>query len=160
MKKTFWRKLIKKRRNSKKKSSVSLTVSKGPKKHKSEPDRWKPPFAATQKIHPFKANSQDLIVVNKPNGFEIGKVTATVGIMLQARIDCNFQFFVDECLERFRNLDWGIVNENERVLNDRKVMTQTGTIYGVYAEPSSGIQIWIVTDLDQDITRICLSDEC
>lgn len=157
--KTFWRKLIKKRRKLKKKSSVSLTISKGPKKHKTKPDRWKPPFAADQKIHPFKANSQNLIVVNKPRGFDLGNVTATVGIMLQARIDCTFQFFVDDSLERFKNLDWGIVSESERILNDRKVMTQTGTIYGIYTEVSSGIQIWIVTDLDRCITRICLSDE-
>lgn len=159
MKKTFWRKLIKKRGKPKKKSNVSLTVSKGPQIHKTEPDRWKPPFAATQKTHPFKANNQDLIVVSKPREFELGKVTATVGIMLQVRIDGTFQFFVDECLERFKRMDWGVVTENERMLNGRKVKTKTGTVYGVYTEVGSGIQIWIATDLDQSITRISLSEE-
>ena len=51
----------------------------------------------------LKVDKQDLIIVNEPNGLDLGKVTATVGIMLQARMDYTFQLFVDECLERFKN---------------------------------------------------------
>ena len=154
MKKSFWRhfRLPRKR---KPKPKVELVAYKPPKKHMTEPDRWVPPFAT----QPLKVDKQDLIVVNEPNGLDLGKVTATVGIMLHARMDYTFQLFVDECLERFKNLDWGGVNESERRLNDLRITARTGTVCGIYTELTTGVQIWIATDLDQGITRICLSEE-
>lgn len=100
-----------------------------------------------------------MVIVSNPNGFDLGKITATVGIMLQVRLDYDFKLFVDDCLERFKNCDWGGVNETERRLNDLRLTAQTGTVCGIYTELTSGIQIWIATDLDQGITRICLSEE-
>lgn len=158
MKKSFWRHFQLPRKR-KPKPKAELVMYKPPKKHMTEPDRWKPPFATTKEAPPLKVENQDLIVLNETMGFDLGKVTATVGIMLQARMDYTFQLFVDECLERFKAQDWGGVNEKERRLNDLRVTAQTGTICGIYTELGSGVQIWIATDLDQGITRICLSDE-
>lgn len=155
IKKPFWRRLLKKRKN---KNNTGLIVSTGPKKHKTEPDRWKPPFA-TKEVPPLKTDSQDLVIVNMPNGFDLGKVAASIGIMLQAELDFNFKLFINECFERFKNLDWGGVNEKEKWANDQRIMTQTGIVCGVYTELSSGIQIWIVADLDQGVTKVCLSNE-
>ena len=103
MKKSFWRhfRLPRKR---KPKPKAELVVYKPPKKHMTEPDRWVPPFAANKETQSLKVDKQDLIIVNEPNGLDLGKVTATVGIMLQARMDYTFQLFVDECLERFKTL--------------------------------------------------------
>lgn len=157
-KRSLWRGFFKKRRR-KKNSQTDLAVRPTPKKHMTEPDRWIPPFAVNKETSPLKVGKQDLVIVSDPNGFDLGKVTATVGIMLQARMDCTFQLFVDECLERFKNQDWGGVNEKERRLNDLRITAQMGTVCGIYTELGSGIQIWIATDLDQGITRICLSDE-
>lgn len=159
MKKTFWRKFLKPRRKHKKKPNISLTLRPEPKKHMTEPNRWKPPFAMTKDAPPLKVENQDLIVLNETMSIDLGKVTATAGIMLQARMDYTFQLFVDDCLERFKSQDWGGVNEKERRLNDLRVTARTGTICGIYTELGSGVQIWIATDLDQGITRICLSDE-
>lgn len=159
MKRPFWRGFLKKRRKSKKQPNTSLTVRKGIKKHMTEPDRWKPPFATAKDEPSLKVDNQDLIVLNKPESFDLGNITATIGIMLQARMDCTFRLFVNESLERFKNLDWGDVSENEKLLNSQKAATHIGTVYGVYTEPDSGVQIWIVTDLVQGTTRICLSDE-
>lgn len=158
MKKSFWRhfRLPRKR---KPKPKAELVVYKPPKKHMTEPDRWIPPFATNKDATPLKVDKQDLTVVNEPSGLDLGRVTATVGIMLQARVDYAFQLFVDECLERFKSLDWGGVTESERRLNDLRITARMGTVCGVYTELTSGVQIWIVTDLDQGITRICLSDE-
>lgn len=153
--KPFWRNYIKRR---KKKPKSGLVVSSGPKKHKTEPDHWTPPFAIKKKSS-LKADKQDLIVVTEPNGIDLGKVTATVGVLLYARTDYTFQLFVDECLERFKDLDWGGVNEQERWINERRIAAQTGVVCGVYTDLSSGVQIWIATDLDQGITKICLSNE-
>lgn len=155
----FWRSFIKKRRKAKKRPSTSLVVKKATKKHLTEPDRWKPPFAMAKDAPPLKVSNRDLTVLDKPAGFEVGDVTATIGIMLQIRMDSAFRFFVNESLERFKTLDWGGISENEKLLNRQKVMAHAGTVYGVYTEPGSGVQIWIVTDLDQELTRICLSDE-
>lgn len=159
MKKPLWRKFLKPTHKRRKKPKTGLSVRSEPKPHKTEPDRWKPPFTITKDAPPLKVDNQDLIVVNKSREFDLGKVTATVGIMLQARMDYTFQLFVDECLERFKARDWGGVNEKERRLNDLRVTARTGTICGIYTELGSGVQIWIATDLDQGITRICLSDE-
>lgn len=154
-KKPFWWGFLKRRRR-KKKPQTGLVVRPVPKNHMTEPERWIPPFATTKR---GKVDKQNLVVVRDPNGFDLGKITATVGIVLQARIDCTFQMFVDDCLERFKNLDWGGMNEDERRINDRRITTGTGTVYGNYTDLTSGIQIWIATDLDQSITRICLSEE-
>lgn len=158
MKKSFWRhfRLPRKR---KPKPKAELVVYKPPKKHMTEPDRWIPPFATNKETPPVRVNKQDLIVANEPNGLDLGRITATVGIMLQIRMDYDFKLFVDDCLERFKNFDWGGVNEKERRLNDLRITAQTGTVCGIYTELTTGIQIWIATDLDQGITRICLSEE-
>ena len=158
MKKSFWRhfRLPRKR---KPKPKAELVVYKPPKKHMTEPDRWTPPFATNKGTQPLRVDKQDMVIVSNPNGFDLGKITATVGIMLQVRLDYDFKLFVDDCLERFKNCDWGGVNETERRLNDLRLTAKTGTVCGIYTELTSGIQIWIATDLDQGITRICLSEE-
>lgn len=158
MKKSFWRHFQLPRKR-KPKPKAELVVYKPPKKHMTEPDRWIPPFAANKETSPLKVGKQDLVIVSDPNGFDLGNVTATVGIMLQAKMDYTFQLFVNECLERFKNRDWGGVNEKERRLNNLRITAQMGTVCGIYTELGSGIQIWIATDLDQGVTRICLSDE-
>ena len=158
MKKPFWRGLLKRRRR-KKQSQVGLVMRHTPQKHMTEPDRWIPPFATNKEAPPLKVDKQNLVIVSDPNGFDLGKITATVGIMLQVRMDYDFKIFVDDCLERFKNFDWGGVNEKERRLNDLRITAQMGTVFGVYTKLRAGVQIWITTDLDQGITRICLSDE-
>lgn len=158
MNKSFWRH-FRLPRIRKPKPKMELTVYKPPKKHMTEPDRWTPPFATKKEAVPLKVDKPDLIVVNEPNGFDLGRITATVGIMLQVRMDYDFKLFVDDCLERFKMFDWGGVNEKERRLNDLRITARTGTVCGIYTELTSGIQIWIATDLDQGITRICLSEE-
>lgn len=155
-KKPFWRNFLRKR---KQKPQTGLVVRPEPKKHKTEPDRWVPPFSTKKEESPLKIDKQDLIVMTEPNGFDLGEVKATVGVILHARMDYTFQVFIDECLERFRNLDWGGVNDQERWINDRRISARTGTVCGIYTELTSGVQIWIVTDLDQGVTRICLSEE-
>ncbi len=157
-KKHFWPRLLRKKRKRKKRPKTGLVVSTGPKKHKTEPDHWTPPFGV-KKATPPKADKRDLVIVNESKPLDLGNITATVGILLQAEMDDTFKIFINNCLERFSNLDWGGVNENEGQMNDRRVMTRTGTVYGIYTELRSGIQIWIATDLDHGVTRICLSNE-
>ena len=157
MKKSFWRHFMLPKRR-KKRPKPALVVYKPPKKHMTEPDFWKPPFT-TKETSPLNMDKQNLVVVNEPQGLDLGKVTATVGVLLQAEMNPMFKLFIDDCLERFRNLDWGGVSEREGRMNDQRVMTRTGTIYGIYTELGSGLQIWVAADLDQGVTRIRLSDE-
>ena len=100
MKKPFWRKFFKKR---KKKVQTGLEVYKEPKARKTAPDHWEPPFTTNKMLFP-NTTCQNLTISDKPKNFNLGKVTATVGIMLQISMDYPFQFFVDECLERFHSL--------------------------------------------------------
>lgn len=94
-KRPFWRGFIKRRRR-KKKPQTGLVIRPTPKKHMTEPDRWIPPFATNKETPPLKVDKQDLVIVSDPNGFDLGKITATVGIMLQVRLDYDFKLFVDE----------------------------------------------------------------
>lgn len=155
LKKPFFRNFLKKRNEE---PQTGLIVRPRPKKRKTEPDRWKPPFA-TKQTPVLKVDKQDLVIVNDPSSFDLGKISASVSIMLQMRLDQSFHFFIDECLERFKHLDWGGVTEREQWINNRRITVGTGIVCGIYTELSSGVQIWITTDLDQGITKICLSDE-
>lgn len=49
MKKSFWRHFQLPRKR-KPKPKAELVVYKPPKKHMTEPDRWKPPFATTKAV--------------------------------------------------------------------------------------------------------------
>ena len=61
MKKSFWRhfRLPRKRKS---KPKAEMVVYKPPKKHMTEPDRWKPPFATTKDAPPLKVDKQDLVI--------------------------------------------------------------------------------------------------
>ena len=155
MKKPFWRKFFKKR---KKKVQTGLEVYKEPKARKTAPDHWEPPFTTNKMLFP-NTTCQNLTISDKSKDFNLGKVTATVGIMLQISMDYPFQFFVDECLERFQKFDWGGITEGEKLLCERRLRASKGSICGVYTELGSGVQIWIETSLEEGITRICLSEE-
>lgn len=154
VKKHFWRNLLKKRSEE---PQTGLIVRPRPKKRKAEPDRWKPPFAT--KETPIKVDKQDLVIVNEANEIDLGNISATVGIMLQMKMDDTFRLFIDECLDRIKHLDWGGVTEKEGWINDRRIAAQIGTVHGLYTELTSGAEIRISVDLDQEITKICLSDE-
>lgn len=153
--KSFWPRFFKKR---KRKPQTSMVVRKAHKPHKTEPDRWTPPFRS-KKVPPLKVDNQNLTIVHRTREFDLGQITATASIMLQSEIDDNFKAFINECLQRYQALDWGGLNELESSMNDRRIMTQTGMVCGVYTNLRTGIQIWIATDLDRGITRICLADE-
>lgn len=154
MRKHFWPRLFKKR---KRKPQTGMVIRKAPKQHMTEPDRWKPPFSV--KETPLPKADQNLTIVHGTQGFDLGRVTATTGIMLQSEMDYGFKAFINDCLQRYQALDWGGLNEMESSMNDRRIMTQTGTVCGVYTDLRTGIQIWIATDLDRGITGICLADE-
>lgn len=153
--KSFWPRFFKKR---KRKPKPGMVVHKAPKPHKVEPDRWTPPFGG-KKVSPLKVDNQNLTIIHGAQGFDLGQITTTASIMLQSEMDYDFKAFINECLQRYQALDWGGLNEMESSMNDRRIMTRTGTVCGVYTNLRTGIQIWIVTDLDRGITRICFADE-
>jgi len=155
MKKSLWPRLFKKR---KRKPKTGMVIRKAPKQHMTEPDRWKPPFGVKE-APPLKVEKSDLTIVHGTQGFDLGHITATTAIMLQSEMDYNFKAFINECLQRYQSLDWGGLNEMESSMNDRRIITRTGTVCGVYTDLRTGIQIWIATDLDRGITGICLADE-
>lgn len=154
-KKSFWRNLLKKREE---KPQTGLAVRQVRQRRRTEPDHWTPPFP-TKKSPVLKVDQRDMIVIDGPSSFDLGEVSATVDVMFQMRLSHNFQRFIDECLERYKHLDWGDVNENERWLNKRRITAGTGTVCGIYTEHTSEVQIWISTDLGQAITRISISGE-
>lgn len=154
---SLWPRFFKKRK-SKKKTKTALAVKAPPKKHMTEPDRWKPPFEV-KKTYPRKNGKQDLIVIDQLTNFELGDIAASIGVMLQIRLDDDFNYFVNECLERFKNLDWGGVTESEGRMNERRITARSGEVYGIYTYLRSGVQVWITTNFDKGATTICLADE-
>lgn len=79
MKKSFWChfRLPRKR---KPKPKAELVVYKPPKKHITEPDRWKPPFATKKDAPPLKVENQDLIILNETRGFDLGDIYTELGL--------------------------------------------------------------------------------
>lgn len=159
MKKTIWKKFFGvKKRKRKPKIKKGIAVKAVPKRYKVCPERWEPPFS-TNKEPLLNINTRNLAALKEVKGFDLGKITVTIGVMLRLETDHNFNSFINDSLKHFENLDWGSVSEREGVTNDRNVLTRTGVVCGSYTDLYSGVQIRIVTDLKQGVTRVSMFDE-
>jgi len=61
------------------------------------------------------------------------------------------------CLARHAAGDWGIVNAEDKRLNDRAVRDR-GRLLSAYLI-ANGTKIWIITEADRSATTILLPDE-
>ena len=86
--------------------------------------------------------------------FPLGRLVATPGA-LQALAESSQSpgFF----LARHVSGDWGLVDEEDRLLND-EALRDGSRLLSAY-ETERGVRLWIITEADRSATTILLPDE-
>ncbi|MDQ2843043.1 MAG: type I restriction endonuclease subunit M [Acidobacteriota bacterium] len=92
--------------------------------------------------------------------FSLGQIVATRGVLASCT-----RSLMTESLFRHQRGDWGVVDPEDRQVNDDAV-TSGGRILSAYAidpaRPSKGFgdnTLWIITEHDRSITTLLLPDE-
>lgn len=89
--------------------------------------------------------------------FELGKIVATPRIKNDIS-ESEFHSEVMDALDRYMDMDWGLVSPDSKELNDEAVKNDD-SILAVY--PTTKGEIWILTDWEENSphTTIMYSDE-
>lgn len=86
--------------------------------------------------------------------FSLGRLLATPGALAAlAESGQSPAFF----LARHASTDWGLVDEEDRRLND-EALRDGARLLSAY-ETERGVRLWIVTEADRSVTTILLPDE-
>lgn len=86
--------------------------------------------------------------------FPLGRLVATPGA-LQALAESRQSPSV--FLARHSAGDWGLVDEEDRLLND-EALRDGSRLLSAY-ETERGVRLWIITESDRSVTTILLPDE-
>lgn len=91
--------------------------------------------------------------------FDLGQLVATCGVAAQMETDSVFFDFVNDSLRRYINCDWGVLDEEDKYLNDDAVKTGDSRILAAYIHPQTNEKIWIITEWDRSATTILFPHE-
>lgn len=89
--------------------------------------------------------------------FELGRVVVTRGIDERMK-DRKFQVFVQTCLGRYMNCDWGDTTENDKRSNNQALKNDE-RILAVYIYRPTNEAIWIITEWDRSVTTVLFPEE-
>ena len=92
------------------------------------------------------------------NNLELGRVVVTHGIYERIKKDKKFLTFVQICLGRYANCDWGDTTNDDKHLNDQ-ALKDGERILAVYNYPLTNETIWIITEWDRSATTVLFPDE-
>lgn len=90
--------------------------------------------------------------------FELGQTVMTNGV--RAKIELNPSFFskMIDCLNRHQAGDWGDLDEDDKLMNDRALDKEyPDRILSAYHIGET--KIWIITEWDRSATTVLLPDE-
>lgn len=73
--------------------------------------------------------------------------------------DVDFAKFVESCITRFFNRDWGDICKDDKVLNDEAASRRIGQILASYIYKKDGRKIWISTSSDHMVTTVLFPGE-
>lgn len=93
-----------------------------------------------------------------PAMFELGMLVATTKIADRIREDKEFNHFVFDSLERYKNCDWGDLDEEDKMVND-EALKCGDRIFAAYKKPEKDWKIWIITEADRKTTTILFPEE-
>ena len=86
--------------------------------------------------------------------FKLGVTVMTAAV--QATID---PAFVQECLQRHAQGDWGTVDPSDAKMNDAGLDSEhPDRLHSVYEAPEGG-KLWIITEIDRSITTVLLPED-
>lgn len=92
--------------------------------------------------------------------FEPGQTVVTRGVHEEMERNHSFKVFVQMCLGRHLNGDWGDLDPEDAALNDEALKSGEDRILSVYKR--DGItdgKIWIITEWDRSATTILFPSE-
>ena len=89
--------------------------------------------------------------------FELGNLTATISVHQMKAENAIFRRDVYVALDKFMACDWGVIEEDDKKLNDRAVEAGVGMILGAYKTCQG--EIWIITEADRNATTILFPGE-
>lgn len=97
--------------------------------------------------------------VGKNMKFEMGILIATRKIVNRIHEDKEFNRFVFDSLERYKNCDWGETDEADKVKNDEAVKNGEDRILASYKDEEKGWNIWIITEHGHHGSTIIFPEE-
>lgn len=89
--------------------------------------------------------------------FEMGDLVVTERVKQAAKDDPRFKRFIDICLGRYANCDWGTLDEEDCHQNDMYTSDNSGLILANYIQ--DGRVLWITTTADKRFTTLLLPGE-
>ena len=93
-----------------------------------------------------------------PAMFELGMLVATTRIADGIREDREFNHFVFDSLERYKNCDWGDLDEEDKMMND-EALKYVDRLLAAYKNAEKDWKIWIITEADRKTTTILFPEE-
>ena len=93
-----------------------------------------------------------------PAMFELGMLVATTRIADRIREDKEFNHFVFDSLERYKNCDWGDLDEEDKMMND-EALKCGDRLLAAYKNAEKDLKIWIITEADRKTTTILFPEE-
>lgn len=93
-----------------------------------------------------------------PAMFELGMLVATTRIADRIREDKEFNHFVFDSLERYKNCDWGDLDEEDKMMND-EALKCGDRLLAAYKNAEKDWKIWIITEADRKTTTILFPEE-
>lgn len=85
--------------------------------------------------------------------FSLGQLVVTRAVADRMQEDEKFTKFIQLCLGRYINCDWGSMADEDKVMNDEAVKSGEDRIHAAYVN-KSGDKIWIITEWDRSVTTI------
>lgn len=87
--------------------------------------------------------------------FPLGKIVATRDALSALQHDVAI---IMQLLRRHQSGDWGIVHDEDRLANDKAVLTGARIISSYHLQPSDQL-LWVITEADRCTTTLILPDE-
>ena len=84
--------------------------------------------------------------------FELGQVVATAAVNSRMLEDDDFRREVRESLDRYCNMDWGKIGEDDAQMNNESVVNGDNRIMAAYKTEAG--DIWIITEWDRSATTV------
>lgn len=109
-------------------------------------------------LQPLEQKSNEQVKRNsKPESikFPLGKIVATRDALSAIQHD---DAVIMQLLLRHQSGDWGIVHDEDRLTNDKAVLTGARIISSYHLQPSNQL-LWVITEADRSTTTLILPDE-
>lgn len=89
---------------------------------------------------------------------KLGTLVSTCTISEEMKRNLKFYNYIIKCLRRYKDNDWGEMEEEDKELNDLALKNDDGRILAAYKSENFE-KIYIITEWDRSYTTILYADE-